>query len=124
MAEGPPGTVAIVDDDEAVRHSLRLWLEVIGHKVQTFASATEFLKGSLENLLCLIVDHRMPDFTGLDLAERLRAEGNTVPIMLVTGSPSRAIYARATAVGVDEVIEKPFNEALLLAFIDKATRRV
>lgn len=123
MAEAPHDTVAIVDDDEAVRHSLQLWLEVIGHKVETFASAAEFLKAGVEKLLCLIVDHHMPGMTGLHLAERLRTEGNTVPIMLTTGSPSRAIYARAAELGIDEVLEKPLDETLLLAFIDTAKRR-
>jgi two-component system, LuxR family, response regulator FixJ len=123
MAEASRDTVAIVDNDEAVRHSLGLWLETMGHKVETFASAAEFLKAKLEKLLCLIVDHHMPGMTGLELAERLRAEGNTVPIMLVTGLPSRAIYARAAEVGVDEVLGKPFEEADLLAFIDTVGRR-
>jgi two-component system response regulator FixJ len=124
MAAASRDTVAIVDDDEAVRHSLRLLLEVIGHKVETFASVADFLKAELEKLLCLIVDHHMPGMTGLDLAERLRTDGNTVPIMLTTGLPSRAIYARAAEVGVDEVLEKPLDETLLLAFIDTAKRRV
>jgi FixJ family two-component response regulator len=75
MAEAPRDTVAIVDDDEAVRHSLRFWLEALGHKVETFASVAEFLKAELEKLLCLVVDHHMPGMTGLDLAERLRTEG-------------------------------------------------
>ena len=124
MAEVPRDTVTIVDNDEAVRHSLRFLLEVIGWTVETFASAADFLKADLSKMLCLIVDHHMPGMTGLDLAERLRAEGNLVPIMLVTGSPSRAIYARAAEIGVDEILEKPFDEVLLLAFIDTATRRI
>ncbi len=124
MPQAPRNTVAIIDDDEAVRDSLRFWLEVIGHKVETFASVAEFLQAGLEKLLCLIVDDHMPDMTGLELAQQLRAGGNTFPILLVTGFPSRAIYARAAEVGVDEVLEKPFDEALLLAFIDTATRQV
>ena len=124
MAVTARDTVAIVDDDEAVRHSLRLWLEVLGHKVETFGSAAEFLKAKIERLLCLVVDHHMPGMTGLDLAERLRTEGNTVPIILTTGLPSRAIYARAAEIGVDEVLEKPLDETLLLAFIDTAKRRL
>lgn len=89
----PRDTVAIVDNDHAVRHSLQFLLEVIGHKVETFASATEFLKAELAKFVCLIVDHHMPGMTGLELAARLRAEGSTIPFMLVTGSASRAIYA-------------------------------
>ena len=124
MAEGPHATVAIVDDDEAVRHSLRFLLEVIGHKVETFAAADEFQKAEPDKLLCLIVDQHMPGMTGLELAERLRAAGNTVPIMLVTGAPSPAIHARAAELGIDEVLEKPPDEARLMAFIDTAKRRL
>jgi FixJ family two-component response regulator len=87
MASAPRDTVAVVDDDEAVRHSLRLLFEVIGHKVESFASAAEFLKAELGELICLIVDHHMPGITGLELAERLRAEGSPVPIMLITARP-------------------------------------
>ena len=87
------------------------------------ASAADFLKADLNKMLCLIVDHHMPGMTGLELAEWLRAEGNTAPIMLVTGFPSRAIYARAAEAGIDEVLEKPFDEADLLAFIDTAARQ-
>src|SRR5215831_12388429 len=122
MDKAPCDTVAIVDDDEAVRHSLQLWLQAVGHKVETFASVAEFLKAEVGKLLCLIVDHHTSGMSGLELAEQLRAEGNTIPIMLTTGLPSRAIYARAAEVGVDEVLEKPFDEALLLTFIDTAKR--
>ena len=122
MAEAPDGTVAVVDDDEAVRHSLQLLLEVHGHKVGTFASAAEFLKAELGKPLCLIVDNHLPGMTGLDLSERLRAEGNMLPILLVTGSPSDAVYARAARVGIDEVLKKPFDdEGPLLAFLDRAS---
>ena len=88
-------TVAIVDDDEAVRDSLQHLLGAIGHKTETFASVAEFLKADLDKVLCLIVDYHMPDMTGLDLVARLRAEGNPIPIMPVTGAPSRAIDGRA-----------------------------
>jgi two-component system response regulator FixJ len=123
MAEAPHDTVAIVDDDDAVRHSLQFLLEVTGHKVATFASAAEFQKAELDKLLCLIVDQHMPGMTGLELAQWLRADGNDVPIMLITGLPSPTIHARAAELGIDEVLEKPPDEALLLAFIDTAKRR-
>jgi two-component system response regulator FixJ len=124
MAGDPPNIVAIIDDDEAVRHGLGFLLEVIGYKVETFASGGEFERAEPDKLLCLIVDQHMPGMTGLELAERLREQDNRVPIMLVTGSPSPAIYARAAELGIDEVLEKPPDEALLLAFIDTAKRRV
>ena len=110
--------VAIVDDDAAVRDSLRFLLEVIGHPVETFASAAEFLKADKQHLACLILDHHMPEMTGLELAERLRADGSGIPILLITGSPSPAIVARAAELGINRVLEKPLTDEDLLDFID------
>ena len=114
-------TVAIVDDDAAVRDSLRFLLEVIGHPTETFASAAEFLKAEMQRLTCLILDHHMPGMTGLELAERLRDNGAGIPILLVTGSPSPSIVARAAELGIVKVLEKPATEEDLLDFVS-ATR--
>ena len=91
MAGNESTTVAVIDDDDAVRDSMRFLLEVEGYCVETFASAAEFLKAEVGGFACLLLDHHMPQMTGLDLAERLRAGGVAVPIMLMTGSPSPAI---------------------------------
>ena len=120
MAEVNHGTVAIVDDDDAVRDSLRFLLEVIGHPVETFASAAEFLKAEINRLACLILDHHMPEMTGLELAEQLRTDGAGIPILLITAAPSPAIVARAAEVGINWVLEKPATEEDLLDFIDRA----
>ena len=121
VAETERRTVAIVDDDHAVRDSLKFLLEVAGHVVETFASAAEFLEAEIRNLACLILDHHMPHMTGLELAERLRADGSAIPILLVTGSPSPPIAARAAELGIDRVLAKPFDEDDLLSFVN-ATR--
>ena len=110
--------VAIVDDDAAVRDSLRFLLEVIGHPVETFASAAEFLKAEMQRLACLILDHHMPEITGLELAEQMRAAGVGIPILLVTDSPSPAIVVRAAEVGINWVLEKPVTEENLLDFLE------
>jgi FixJ family two-component response regulator len=112
--------VAIVDDDHAVRESFRFLLEVIGHPVETFASAAEFLTAEIRHLACLILDHHMPDMTGLQLAEKLRADGSVLPILLITGSPSPAIVARAAELGIVQVLEKPPEEDDLIDFINAA----
>ena len=52
----------------------------------------------MQRLACLILDHHMPEMTGLELAERMRADGTGIPILLITGSPSPAIVARAAEV--------------------------
>ena len=100
-------TVAVVDDDEAVRDSTRFLLEVEGYSVATFASAIEFLKAEVGRFLCLLLDQHMPQMTGLELVEQLRSNGIAIPTMLMTGLPSRAIVARADALGIERVLEKP-----------------
>jgi two-component system, LuxR family, response regulator FixJ len=109
--------VAIVDDDNAVRGSLRFLLEVMGYHAATFASAAEFLDVEVRHLACLILDHHMPEMTGLELAERLHCDGVRIPILLVTGSPSSVIVARAAEVGIERVLEKPPSDDDLLDFI-------
>ena len=80
-----------------------------GHPVETFASAAEFLSTERRDLACLILDHHMPQMTGLQLAEKLHADGSTIPILLITGSPSPAIVARAAQLDI-RVLEKPPDE--------------
>jgi two-component system response regulator FixJ len=60
----------------------------------------------------------MPGMTGLELAQRLRDEGTSLPILLITGSPSPAIVARAAQLGIVNVLEKPPEEADLLNFVN------
>jgi two-component system, LuxR family, response regulator FixJ len=112
-------TIGIVDDDQAVRDSLRFLLEVIGHSVETFASAAEFLAAGPHGLACLLLDHHMPRMTGLQLAEKLHADGSNIPILLITGSPSPALVARAAQLKI-KIMEKPPDEDGVLAFIDAA----
>jgi two-component system, LuxR family, response regulator FixJ len=117
MADIVRRKVAIVDDDHAVRESLRFLLEVLGQAVETFGSAAEFLAADIRHIGCLILDHHMPEMTGLQLVEKLRTNGSAIPILLVTGSPSPAIVARAAQLGIDRVLEKPPEEHDLLDFV-------
>jgi two-component system, LuxR family, response regulator FixJ len=117
MTEIKQRRIGIVDDDQAVRDSLQFLLEIIGHPVETFGSAAEFLKAEQQHLVCLILDHHMPEMTGLGLAERLRADGSSIPILLITELPAPAIAARAAELGI-RVLEKPPTERDLLDFID------
>ena len=118
MTEAERRIVAIVDNDHAVRESIRFLLEVTGYTVETFASAGEFLRANLERFVCLILDHLMPRMTGLELVEKLRAYGSTIPVLLITGSPSPIIVARAAELGINQVLEKPFDDKDLLDFVN------
>jgi two-component system response regulator FixJ len=121
MSEAERRKVAILDDDDAVRASLRFLLEAMGHTVETFASAVEFLNAEFRHLACLILGYHMPHMTGLELAETLRAEGARMPILLITGAPSSAIVARAAELGIERVLDKLPSDQDLLDFIN-ATR--
>ena len=121
MTEAERRTIAIVDDDYAVRDSIQFLLEVMGRPVETFSSAAEFLNAERQHFACVILDYYMPCMTGLELAERLRANGEGIPILLITGSSTPSIVARAAEVGIDRVLEKPPSDEDLLDFIS-ATR--
>jgi FixJ family two-component response regulator len=116
MRQGFPSAVGVVDDDPAVLDSFRFMLEVAGCRVLTFCSASEFLEHEADSPSCLILDHQMPGLTGLELAERLRSDGILLPILLVTGSPSPAIVARAAELGIAGVLAKPPDERDILSF--------
>ncbi|HVY18240.1 MAG TPA: response regulator [Rhodopila sp.] len=115
--EGTAAKIAIVEDDDAVRNSLRFLLAVAGHDVEAFASAKEFLGSNLRQVACLISDNHMPGMTGLDLIERLRAEGFTFPVLLITANPSQEIINRAAALRVERVLVKPLDDEALLEFV-------
>src|SRR5271157_1943891 len=113
--------VAVVDDDEAVRDSLRFLLETAGFHVVTYGSAGQFLaEAKPGDLVCLVVDQHMPDQTGLQLVSRLRHQGSALPIALITGSPSADLARRAQELGVSTVLEKPLIDDVLLDFIERA----
>jgi two-component system, LuxR family, response regulator FixJ len=120
MTEAEQRTVAVVDDDRAVRDSLQFLLEVIGYSVEVFSSAAEFLLANVKHFCCLILDHHMPGMTGLELAERLRANGSAIPILLITGSSSPAIVVRAAELDICRVLEKPPSDEDLTNFINAA----
>ncbi len=122
MAGAKPDAVAIVDDDEAVRDSLQLLLEVTGQRAECFASAREFLSADIADIACLLLDYHMPDMSGLELAERLRANGEMVPILLITGMPNARILAQAARLGIARVVEKPPTEDDVLDFVVAARR--
>ncbi len=118
MVDHRIGAVAIVDHDPAVLDSLRFLLEVVGHRVATYASAAAFLADRATKHACLILDHHMPQMTGLELAARLRTAGEAIPVLLITGSPSPAIVTRAAQLGIEKVLEMPLEEDDLLSFVN------
>ena len=117
--EIPP--VHVVDDDAALRDSLRWLLESAGHRVATCASAEEFLAtDAAEQGGCVLLDIRMPGMSGLELQDELARRGHTIPVIFITGHGDVPMAVNAVKKGALDFIEKPFNDHALLALIDKA----
>jgi FixJ family two-component response regulator len=106
--------VIVVDDDEAVRDSLRFSLVIEGFAVRAFSSAQQLLaEASLPAGDCFVVDQNMSGMSGLDLISTLRARNLTAPVILITSHPNAAVRDRAAAAGVP-IVEKPFLDATLV----------
>src|SRR6187401_2087309 len=100
MAITPP-IIAVVDDDAAVRNSLKFSLDIDGFAIRTYASAEELLgSGDLDNFQCLVVDQDMPRMTGLELVTTLRAQGVKVPTLLISGRLTPAVTRQASVAGI------------------------
>jgi FixJ family two-component response regulator len=114
MTDGGP-SVFVVDDDPAMRESLRWLIESIGLRVQTYATAREFLdRYDPASVGCLVLDVRMPGLSGLDLQDELGKLGNPLPIIMITGYAEVPMAVRAMKGGAIDFIEKPFSDQDLL----------
>ncbi len=118
------GTVFVVDDDSAMRNSLRWLIESIGMPVEVFGSADEFLQRYVPGRAgCLLLDVRMPGMSGLELQEYLNQHQIHIPVIIITGHGDVHMAVRAMKAGADDFIEKPFNDELLLDAIRDAMQR-
>ncbi len=108
-------TVYVVDDDADVLGSLRFLLETDGFTVRTFRSGGALLGAPFSGEIdCFVIDYKMPDINGIDLAAQLRNRGITAPVVLITGYPDTNIAVRAAAAGVKYVMRKPLLEDSLI----------
>lgn len=115
------GSVCIIDDDEAVRESLRVLLFTDGYAARTFESADAFLAAGDElEAETLLLDLRMPGTDGLELQRILNERGNTVPIIFITGHGDIPQAVMAMQNGAFDFLTKPFEEGELLDKIDAA----
>ena len=99
--------VVVIGDDPAVRSSLKVWLELEGLTVRSYASGVELLSaGELGRCDCLIIDEKIPASNGLHLITELRERDFSAPAILVTSQPSMSLREEAEKVGV-QIVEKP-----------------
>ena len=120
-----PMHIAVIDDDAPVLDSLRLYFTRQGIETSCFTSAQEFLAGIARGARfdCIVCDVRMPGLSGLELVQVLRREGLSAPVVLITGHGDVDMAVAAIKIGAFDFIEKPFDEARLLASIRDAIAR-
>ncbi|MCI0997162.1 response regulator [Pseudomonas sp. ICMP22404] len=114
-------TIAVVDDDEAVRAALKSLLRSSGYDVRTYGSALDFLDAAgPAGTNCLVSDIQMPGMSGVELHERLGAMGFRIPTIFITAYPGKASHLAANAPGLVACLPKPCEADRLLACIETA----
>ena len=117
--------VALIDDERAVLDALQQYLARQGVTASCFQAAKEFLAAldRQEPFDCIVSDVRMPSMSGLDLMQHLNRRGTGRPVILITGHGDVDMAVGAIKNGAFDFIEKPFDEARLLASIRDGTKR-
>lgn len=120
MKERQP-IVFVVDDDDAVRSSLRLLLKSVGLSATALPTAQEFLKSyDPQQPGCLVLDVRMPGMSGLELQQELNVRGAIIPVIFITGHGDVPMAVEAMQHGAFEFLQKPFRDQDLIDRIQRA----
>jgi two-component system response regulator FixJ len=117
---GAAETIHIVDDDEAIRDSLRFLLAQTGWDIRTYDSAKALILAQLSPAGCILTDFQMPEIDGLQLQARLADLGSRLPVIVMTGHGDIPIAVRAMKAGAVDFLEKPFAEQDLLNAVQRA----
>jgi FixJ family two-component response regulator len=113
-----------VDDDASVQRGLQRLIRSAGWKVETFASAQEFLARSRTELPnCVLLDLQLPGLSGLDLQKRMAEVGLEIPIVFLTGHGNIPVSVQAMKAGAVQFLTKPVDEQELLQAIEEAVER-
>ncbi|RCS21905.1 response regulator [Phyllobacterium salinisoli] len=115
--------IAIVEDDEAMREALSDLLQVIDLPCHTFDRAETFLAALAPGTFdCLITDVRLPGISGLELLQRLKGMGSTMPVIVVTSHSDPNTRSLAIAIGAHAFLTKPVATEILLQHLKSAVR--
>ena len=105
--------VFIVDDEAVIRDAVRLVVANMGHSVECFSSAAEFLEFikpyDVSGPACLIADVQMPRVNGLELLEQLSTLDKKLPVVMITGHGTKSLKQKAESLGAAVFLEKPFR---------------
>lgn len=106
--------VLIVDDDQAVRTSLKFMLELEGLAVDVCASGDELLlHPELTQARCLLIDYKMPTMDGFEVIAHLKQRNIHVPVIMITSVVNKALARRAAKIGICRLLEKPLVDDVL-----------
>lgn len=120
----PHSLVHVVDDDPAMRDSVGFLLSTAGFEVALYEAGTSLLDTLVKPARgCVLADIRMPDVDGLELLRRLRADGYTLPVVMMTGHGDVPLAVEAMKLGACDFIEKPFDDEALLQALRSAQNR-
>jgi len=113
-----------VDDDAAVRSSLRLLVKSVGLSAAVFTSAQEFLSSyDTRQPGCLVLDVRMPGMSGLELQQQLNLRGAVIPVIFITGHGDIPMAVEAMQHGAFDFLQKPFRDQDLIDRIQRALEK-
>ena len=117
-------TILVVEDDEGLRRAIERFLGAAGYATVAFGSAEALLAGgTVENAVCVVSDIKLPEMSGLELLDKMRAQGGWPPAVMVTAHDSQEMRDEAQRHGAVGYLAKPFQGGALLAAIDSATTR-
>ena len=120
----PGPTIFVIDDQESVRHALGEMLSVFGFTVETYDSADAFLQ-AIDQLPsgCVVADVRMPGTDGIELVRELGRRNVALPVVLISGHADVPMAVAGIKSGAEDFIEKPVDDAQLVAAINRAFAR-
>jgi len=119
MMDSP--VISIIDDDPSVRKATDGLVRSLGYRSLTFASAEDFLQSDhLDDTSCVITDVQMPGLSGVELQSELKARGASLPMIFITAFPEDRIRRCVLEAGAIGFLSKPFEEAVLIDYLQAA----
>lgn len=119
------GVIHVVDDEESIRRSLDFLLRAAGYRVERWPNGEDFLKGADRTVpACVLLDIRMPGIDGLEVQQRMVAQGLDFPVIMLTGHGDITLAVRSMQAGALDFMEKPFDREALLRSIAVAVQQL